>query len=145
MKRFVCLLLCLLLLTACGQRETARPEAVAETPAAEVTTQTVAEPETEPVTEVTEPAAALHSGLREDGTFNEGTLFIGDSMTCILVQDYLTPMGLIGDANYTGKYGAQITAFFGGVTMDTGVTVGKCAYRPEHEGMTYEEVAVALG
>ena len=140
-KRSIALLLCvILLLTGCGQSQSPETEATeAPTTEAPVTETTI--PETEP----TEPASLLHSGLREDGTFNEGALFIGDSMTCILVQDYLTPMGLIGDANYMGKYGAQITAFFGGVTMDTNVTIGKCAYRPEHEGMTYEEIAVALG
>lgn len=145
MKKILAFFLCLLLLlTACGQSapETSPvTEAVSETTGAPETAPATQAPETEP----TEPAVILHSGLREDGTFNEGTLFIGDSMTCILVQDYLTPMGLIGDASYMGKYGAQITAFFGGVTMDTNVTVGKCAYRPEHEGMTYEEIAIALG
>ena len=143
MKKILCLL-CLLLLTGCGQSQIA-PEQPTQVPATEAPVTEATEAETEPTTEPTEPPFSLHSGLREDGTFNEGTLFIGDSMTCILVQDYLTPMGLIGDANYMGKYGAQITAFFGGVTMDTNVTVGKCAYRPEHEGMTYEEIAVSLG
>ena len=138
MKKTICVILCLLLLTACGR--STPEEAPAPEPVPRITENTQI-PETEP----TEPAFSLHSGLREDGTFNEGTLFIGDSMTCILVQDYLTPMGLIGDAYYMGKYGAQITSFFGGVTMDTNVTVGKCAYRPEHEGMTYEEIAVDLG
>lgn len=144
MNKLLCLLLCLLMLTGCG-RSGPEPQEPTGSAATEATTEATTAPTEAPTTAPTEPEVLLHSGLREDGTFNEGTLFIGDSMTCILVQDYLTPMGLIGDANYMGKYGAQITAFFGGVTMDTNVTVGKCAYRPEHEGMTYEEIAVALG
>lgn len=86
-----------------------------------------------------------HSGLREDGSFDEGTWFMGDSMTCILVNDYLTPEGLIGDATYTGKYGANIHAFFDHTVMRYNAPNGRCAFRPEHEGMGYDDVAVALG
>ena len=148
-KKIICLVLCLLMamqLFGCGKAEPVETEApTTEAPTTEPTTEPTAEPTTEPTTEPTEPPLVLHSGLREDGSFNEGTWFIGDSMTCILVTDYLIPNNLIGDASYTGKYGAQITAFFGDVIMDETRSTGICAYRPEHYGMQYDEVAVALG
>ena len=90
------------------------------------------------------PPPPQHSGLREDGSFDEGTWFIGDSMTCILINDYLRPNNLLGDANYTAKYGAHITAFFGETIMDPYFGY-KCVFRPEHTGMHYYEVAEALG
>lgn len=145
MKRIAGLLSLLLVLSACGQTA---PQTLPPTsqPAAttEQTTEPVTEPATEPATEPTEPPVVRHSGLREDGTFSEGTWFIGDSMTCILVEDYLIPKGLIGDASYTGKYGAHITAFFDG-TMMTKDGYNHCAFRPEHEFCTYQRVAYLLG
>ena len=140
MKRFMkaaCLLLAMLLLCACtAPAEPTVPETTQIVPTTELATV--------PTTEPTEPPLVLHSGLREDGSFDEGTWFIGDSMTCILVEDYLEPEGFLGDANYTGKYGAQITAFFDGTVMDP-KAIGRCVCRPEHEKLRYEDVAVELG
>lgn len=150
LKKYVWLLIgliAILSITACGTEpaETpTTPETVPETTAA---TEPVTEPTTaatEPTTAPTEPPVVLHSGLREDGSFDEGTWFIGDSMTCILVNNYLRPNELLGDANYTGKYGAHITAFFGETIMDPSFGY-KCVFRPEHERMHYYEVAEALG
>ena len=70
------------------------------------------EPETEPVTEPAEPEVVLHSGIREDGTFDEGTLFMGDSLTYMLVGSYLTPRKLMGDAKHAAMCGTKVTAFF---------------------------------
>lgn len=126
----------MLLLGACAQET---PEVVTAAP---TTQSTIATETSEPVP--TQAAYVPHSGLRSDGTFTEGTLFIGDSMTCILVEKYLKPNGLLGDANYTAKYGAQITAYFDGTVM-THKGYNDCAFRPEHEDLTYEEVARLLG
>lgn len=151
MKKSVCLLLSLILtlsLLGCVREVPVETE-----PSAEPTTETTTAPTTEatepptteePTTEATEPKVLQHSGLREDGSFDEGTWFIGDSMTCILVKNYLEPNGLIGDAYYTAKYGEHITAFFGKTVMDPAFGY-KCAFRPEHEMMHYYEVAEDLG
>lgn len=141
-KKLICLLILLatLGLAACGQAEPA-PSVQTVPP----TTQMPTEPATEaPTTIPTEPSQVFHSGLKEDGSFDEGTWFIGDSMTHILVTDYLKPNNLIGEANYTAKYGSQITAFFGDVTMEYNA-YNKCAFNPEFEGMEYNEVAQLLG
>ena len=144
--KLMLLLLTVLALAGCSVRPEGAPEA---TPATEQTApdteQTVSDTEqTASDAEQSEVQPVLHSGLREDGSFDEGTLFIGDSMTCILVEDYLEPNGLLGDANYTGKYGAHITAFFDDTVMSY-TYYNHCAFRPEHEGMGYDDVASALG
>ena len=153
MKRYICLFLSLLMalsLFGCVKEvpeETVPTTEAATAPTTEYTEEVTTEPSTEPVTEpvpTTEPVVRQHSGLREDGTFDEGTWFIGDSMTCILVNQYLTPKGLIGDAYYTAKYGEHITAFFGDTVMDPYFDY-RIAFRPEHEMMHYYEVAEDLG
>ena len=138
MKRFISIFIVMLLLYGCGKAE--RAEQTQETTCNAVATGTMTVTEPMP----TEAPLILHSGLRQDGTFTEGTLFIGDSMTCILVENYLKPAGLLGDANYTAKYGAQITAYFDGTVM-THKGYNDCAFRSEHENCTYEEVARQLG
>lgn len=144
MKLLACLAAVILLLCACGQ-----PAAQEESATTAETTFTIAETTftaaaATQTTQPTEPALVLHSGLREDGSFTEGTLFVGDSMTCILVEDYLTPKGLIGDAYYTAKYGARLLAYFDGTVMSY-KSYNHCAFRPEHENCTYQEVAGLLG
>ena len=143
-KYVICLLLCAVMLVSCcgcskliPPRSTLPPETTGET-------EPVQQPEAEPTTEPTEPAYVYHSGLKADGSFDEGTWFIGDSMTHILTQTYLAPNGLLGEASYTAKFGAQITAFFGDVVMDS-TSYGKTAYNPEFEGLGYDEVAQLLG
>ena len=147
-RKILALVLAALLAFAMAACASAPEETVPTTAAPEttvpVTTEAATEPTVEETTEPTEPPLVLHSGLREDGSFDEGTLFIGDSMTCILVENYLKPNGLLGDANYTGKYGAHITAFFDDTVMSY-TSYNHCAFRPEHEGMGYDEVAAQLG
>lgn len=147
MKRLVILFLCFVMvlsLLGCAAGKAAETE-----PSTEATSEPATEPATESTTEPSTmptepPPPPQHSGLREDGSFDEGTWFIGDSMTCILINDYLRPNNLLGDANYTGKYGAHITAFFGETVMDPSFGY-KCVFREEHTGMHYYEVAEALG
>lgn len=81
-------------------------------PETEPATEPSTEPETEPTTVPTEPEVVLHSGIREDGTFDEGTLFMGDSLTYMLVGSYLTPRKLMGDAKHAAMCGTKVTAFF---------------------------------
>ena len=151
MKKLSCFLLSMVLvlsLLGCVREmpletEPIEPTTAPTTETTESTTETT-EPTTEATEPPTEPQVFYHSGLREDGSFDEGTWFIGDSMTCILVRNYLMPNGLIGDANYSAKYGEHITAFFGETVMDPYFGY-KIAYRPEHEWMHYYEIAEDLG
>ena len=147
-KRILAVLVCLLLiLTACAPvpEETRPGEPETAATAAPETTAPTAETAAEETTAApTEPQPVLHSGLREDGSFDEGTWFIGDSMTCILISDYLRPNGLLGDAWYTGRYGARVVGFFDeSVTMTA--KAHHCEFRPEHENMGYAQVARELG
>lgn len=89
----------------------------------------------------TEPATDLHSGIREDKTFDEGTLFIGDSLTYGLVDNYLKENGLLGDAKYMAMSGAAVTAFIYG----PGLTSPMCVFSPEFEGLTFSEAAELAG
>ena len=159
MKKLLVLILAVILLALLGCApqppvETIKPTTVpTAAPTTEPTTEPITEPTTEPITEpttepttvpTTAPPLVRHSGIRPDGTFDEGTWFIGDSLTCNLMVAYLKPKGIVNDAIYTGKYGAQITAFFDGTVMNR-TTGNICVYRPEHFGMTYEQVALELG
>lgn len=139
-KGFLLLLMLCLVLCGCGGEE---PAPTTQAPTTIPTTEAVTEPVTEATTIPTDPPVVYHSGLRADGSFDEGTWFIGDSMTCILITDYLMPNNLIGDANYTAKYGSQITAF-ADVAMRTG-SYNPCVFNPEFEGMTYKEVGDRIG
>ena len=139
-KGFLLLLMLCLVLCGCGGEE---PAPTTQAPTIIPTTEAVTEPVTEATTIPTDPPVVYHSGLRADGSFDEGTWFIGDSMTCILITDYLMPNNLIGDANYTAKYGSQITAF-ADVAMRTG-SYNPCVFNPEFEGMTYKEVGDRIG
>lgn len=122
---------------------------VEEIPETWVTVQASTEPAEEPLeaatVPVTEPPVVLHSGLREDGSFDEGTLFLGDSLTCMLVGSYLTPYDLIGDAKYATMCGSKVTAFF-----DEDFRMGchptlYSGYSEEFEGMAFYEAAAAMG
>lgn len=111
-KRVFCLLLMLWLLCAgCGAQ--APSTEAAQTTAPTVVTEAPTIPTTVPV-ETTAPilwGEEIHSGLREDGTFSEGTVFIGDSLTAGLLCQYLMPQQLVGDAWYMAKVGAPLRAF----------------------------------
>lgn len=156
-KRLFCLLLASIsafAFTACAQIPAEdNPDAITEptqtfSPAEESTEAPPVEPtvpSTEaPTEESTAPVTVQHSGLKPDGSFDSGTWFMGDSMTCILITDYLKPNNLIGEAVYTGKYGANMFAFFDDTVMSY-TSYNKCVFRPEHEGLGYDDVAVLLG
>ncbi len=154
MKRILALLLLVgLLLCGCGRL----PEAESETaPKMEATVAT--EPEvTEAPTEATEPAPRSeateatehaipefqrHSGIREDGTFDEGTLFIGDFLTYGLVSGYLTERELLGDARYMIVYSAALPAFYYGPELSKHTD---SLYSPEFDGMLLSEAITVAG
>ena len=119
-KLFAIICILALLLCGCGKNEPAM-EAPTEPQQQETTPPTEAtEPPTEPVVEEpTEPTVEsfLHSGIREDGSFDEGTLFIGDSLTNGLLAQYVRPNGFLGDARYMAIPGASPLAFFDGPAL----------------------------
>lgn len=100
----------------------------------------------ETVLETTEPApTVLHSGIREDGSFDGGTLFIGDSQTFLFVEHFLKANDLIGDAKYAAQCGSQHTAFWNEDIRPTEDSSVYCSFSPEFEGMTFQEAAASLG
>lgn len=146
MKKWICLLLSLVLMlgcTGCGAAEAETTPPTTQAPTVHTTEPPATAALTTVPTEPTEPPLVLHSGLKEDGSFDAGTWFIGDSMTCILITDYLQPNALIGEAHYTGKYGTQITAFYD--TEMSYTSYNRCVFNPEYEGMTYAAVGDQLG
>ncbi len=162
MRRKICVLILVLavLLTGAGcsgQESLAKEDTIPETtvditePATEAATEPATEPivETEPVTEPTtvptEAELIFHSGLREDGTFGEGALFIGDSLTYMLIGSYLKPHNLLGDANTMAICGTKVTAFF-----DDSIYLGQGGnaaawYSEEFQGLGFAEAVAALG
>ena len=83
--------------------------------------------------------------IREDGSFDAGTLFIGDSQTFLFIEHFLKTNGLIGDAKYAVQCGSQVTAFF---DTDIRPTVDRNAYylfSPEFEGLSFSEAATQMG
>ena len=147
-KRILCALLALLLAfgcAACGQAE-AEPTTEATTePTTVPTTEATEPPTTEPPTEApTEPPLVLHSGLREDGTFSEGTLFIGDSLTCGFISSFLSSKGHLGHAKYMTICGSKVTAFFDGTILEPKSNV-VTLYSPEFEGKTFDVATADLG
>lgn len=152
MKRLTILFLAALtLLSGCGMADLSHKQTE---PSIEVVMATQAEQtepptqptETQPTEEVTEPVETepewvCHSAIREDGTFSEGALFIGDFLTYGLVSGYLTQEDLLGDARYMIIYYAAIPAFYYGPAMSKSAD---CMYSPEFEGlMLCEAVPVA--
>lgn len=131
MKRILPILLVCLCLCGCApqvqQEETAPTE------------QTTVPAETEETTQ--SPTAALHSGLKPDGSFDAGTLFIGDSLTFGMVQIYLPDNGFLGEAKYMAIPGAAITCY------EKGPALGEkpSAYSPEFEGMYMCQAVEAYG
>lgn len=84
---------------------------------------------------------ALHSGIRADGTFNEGTVFIGDSLTYGLVTNYLKLYDVIGDAKYMAIVGVPLRVFFNGTRLGGDRSV--CS--PEFSGLTYAKAVEKVG
>ena len=145
-KRILSVLLALILAfgcAACGQSQ-AEPTTEATTEATTEPTTEATEPATEAPTEApTEPPLVLHSGLREDGSFNEGTLFIGDSLTCSFVGSYLKKEHL-GDAKYMTICGSTVKAFFDGTVLEPKDDV-VALYSPEFEGKEFHQACADLG
>ena len=131
------------MLSACSDNHVEEPiqtpEVIIEEPI-ETPEQIIEEAE-EP--EIIEEGVILHSGLREDGSFDEGTLFIGDSLTVHLVSLYLEPNGYIGDAKYASKIGASQVAYSSGLKMS--VYDERCLFSEEFYGKTYPEAAAIMG
>ena len=152
-KRILALLLVIAgLLCGCGEQEqtdaetefaakTAMPTEETQVPTEEATEPTETEPPTE-ATEPTEPPFPLHSGIREDGTFDEGTLFIGDFLTYGLVKGFLKEEGLLGDARYMILPNAALTAFYYGPVLSN---EADGLYSPEFDGMLMCDAITVAG
>lgn len=132
----------LLSLSACGGETVPRNERVSPSASSPATSSTGTSTPTQ-----TEPAEEkvwtqeVHSGIREDGTFNEGTLFIGDSLTYGLVNEYLRPYELLGDAKYMAVVGAPLSRFFSSQQLSGDA----CLCSPEFANLTYSEAAAKMG
>ena len=155
-------LLCAAALVAgCSTREAPEPapepvETVAATetppPTPEPTPEPTSEPTPEPTPDVApeptpEPGFVRHSGVREDGTFDEGALFIGDSHTYYLLQ-YLIGAEKLGDARYMAICGMSMPYFFDSDRMPLGdgfsvSNVSACS--PEFVGLSYGDAVAAAG
>lgn len=154
MKQYLLLILSVLLVICCigcGNTEQAnisteilsmQPESPVSTPASTPAPTRTPSPGEEPIAH--EPELTLHSGLREDGSFSDRTLFIGDSLTYIFTGSFLPENGLIGDAKYTAICGSQITAFFDSTVLKSN-NPNATRYSEEFEGMGYDEAAAFLG
>lgn len=155
MKKAIALLLTIaLLLCGCARGtqtleteptiQTTVPTEETQAPTEEVTEPSEMEPPTEEVTEPTEPPFQNHSGIREDGSFGRGALFIGDSLTYGLVLQYLTIHDLLGDARYMAIVGMPVANFFIPQTLrhDANST---CTYSSEFYGKNYADAVEAAG
>lgn len=141
-NRVLIFLLAALLLSGCAvaQEPMTTTAATTKAPAAEAVTEATTEPAAVP----TEPPLVLHSGLKADGSFDEGTLFIGDSLTFSFVGAYLTNSGYLGDARYMAKCGTQVTAFFDGTLVNSSKDMTS-RYSPEFDGMRFDEAVASVG
>ena len=156
LKRYLCFVLAaamLLCMAGCRKRVDApteeptltfEPTEAPTEAAAQPTTEPATEPATEPTTEPTEAELVLHSGLREDGSFSAGTLFIGDSLTYNFTGSYLPENGLLGDAKYTTQCGSQLTVFFGTTKLEYNSQM-MTRYSEEFQGMEFDEAAASFG
>lgn len=154
MRRAIALVILILLLIFAGcsaqQKEhpITEPENTIEEPTS-IPTETTVPPETIPeetTIETTEaPPPVLHSGIREDGSFDSGTLFIGDSQTYLFVEHFLKTSNYIGDAKYAAQCGSRHTAFWDENIRPTEDGSLYCTFSPEFQGMTFREAATALG
>lgn len=144
MRRVIGVLLAVLLLCGCTSTnmEPTQPSMEAPTmaptqPSTEAPTEVPTEAPTEAPTEP-KPERPLHSGIREDGSFNDSTLFIGDSLTCGLLQSYMAENDLVGDAWYMAVTGAALNIFFDGPRLWSYDPYYNCI-TPAFEGMTMAE------
>ena len=143
MRRIIALLtLTGILLCGCGSvseevPSTTEPEistAATDAPTEAPTEEPTEAPTEEPTEAPTEPPFPLHSGIREDGSFDEHTLFIGDSLTYGLVSLYLKDNHLQGDAMYMAYPGAPPTVYFNGPSL-TVRDPRNCLLSPGFEGL----------
>ena len=84
------------------------------------------------------------SGIREDGSFDEHTLFIGDSLTYGLVSLYLKDNHLQGDAMYMAYPGAPPTVYFNGPSL-TVRDPRNCLLSPGFEGLLMCDAVELVG
>ncbi|MGN1002892.1 MAG: hypothetical protein ACI4PC_08985 [Oscillospiraceae bacterium] len=147
-----------LLLAACRAEPptTAYPEV--EAPAAPIGTPVPAatpapppeEPEASP-----QPAASpvldaavipVRTGVREDGTFDAGTLFIGDSLTYGLLTKCLIPNEWIGDAQYMTICGMAMQGFFGEIKLNNATLAAYgCLYSPAFQDLNLGDAVAVAG
>lgn len=76
-----------------------------------------------------------------DGTFDSGTLFIGDSITYHLITKYLKPKGLIGEASYMAAANSGLPHF---CDSSWGLKPAKyngygCVYSPEFYNLSFSQ------
>lgn len=149
--KIIALLLALLLLSGCAAGEApvspTEPETTETEPAAPTEpseTVPASQPEETEETEDPQPATALHSGLREDGSFDEGTLLIGDSLTYGFVLQYLTREGYLGDARYMAIVGAPVRNFFSLQTLRASEDYS-CVYTPAFQGLNFADSVTLAG
>lgn len=144
MRKMIYVLLVALLLCGCAPANmeatlppTEAPTVAPTQPPTEAPTEAPTEVPTEAPTEP-KPEWLLHSGIREDGTFDENTLFIGDSLTCGLFLEYMIPNERAGDAWYMSMTGAALNVFFDGPRLRS---YGQyySYYTPAFDGMTMAE------
>lgn len=146
--RAMCFMLALILCAGLCGCEIVLPE---DTLPSQTQPNETAQPATEPAvttqpTVGTEPVRTwdAHSGIRDDWTFNAGTLFIGDSLTYGLVAQYLQVYDdAIGDAKYMATVGAPLSSYFSekyrlGNFKDS-------VYSSGLKGKTYYQVAEEAG
>lgn len=147
------LLLCTCLLGCSGGQpdatEAGSTAAPAQTTEAPAVPQTAGPEEVSCVTaQPTEPVVLLHSGIREDGSFDGGVLFIGDSLTCGFV-DHLQENGLIGDARYMAIPGIPVTAYFDGPVIQSSERNYAAGFEEKYsdgfEGLYFSEAVEQVG
>lgn len=134
-KRFWILMLALLVLSGC-----ARQDAPSQTEAAAPSTH-VSQSEAAGTTVKPGWTEDVHTGLREDGSFNAGTLFIGDSLTYGFISSYLMRYELIGDARYMAVVGAPLSRFFSSEVLSGDGSL----YSPEFTGLSYSDAVAQVG
>jgi len=152
MKRIIALLAVTgILLCGCGSvsegtsdLETEVSTPVTDAPTEEPTEAPTEAPTEEPTEAPTEPPFPLHSGIREDGSFDAHTLFIGDSLTYGLVSIYLTDNKLLGDAMYMAYPGAPPTVYFNGPSLNVRDPIN-CLLSPGFNGLLMCDAVELVG